>query len=70
MPGDTIMPERISADSVQQAISSGEDVLLVCAYEDEEKCRNAYLEESITLKQLQSELDDMQRDRQLVFFCA
>ncbi|HSL84100.1 MAG TPA: ArsR family transcriptional regulator [Thermoanaerobaculia bacterium] len=59
--------ERIDAERARERVRSGE-ALLVCAYEDEEKCRKLGLEEALTLAELQAR--DVPRDRELVFFCA
>lgn len=60
---------RVDAESVQKRVESGQ-ALLVCAYEDEEKCRQANLEGSITLKELRSRLPSIPKDKEIVFFCS
>jgi len=59
--------ERIDAERARERVQRG-DALLVCAYDDEEKCRQFGLEEALTLAELQAR--DVPRDREIVFFCA
>lgn len=59
--------ERIDAERARERVQSGE-ALLVCAYDDEEKCRKLGLDEALTLAELQAR--DLPRDREIVFLCA
>jgi rhodanese-related sulfurtransferase len=45
------------------------DALLVCAYEDEARCREILLDGAITLRQLRDRLDAVPADAELVFYC-
>jgi hypothetical protein len=66
--GDSVAnAERIDAERARERVRSGE-ALLVCAYDDEEKCRKFGLAEALTLAELQAR--DVARDREIVFFCA
>ena len=60
---------RVDPEEVLEKIESGE-ALLVCAYEDVAKCRDADLEGSITLGELRSRLASIPKDKEIVFFCA
>ncbi len=64
-----MVSERVSADQARRQTASGE-ALLVCAYEDEAKCRKVELEGSISLKKLQSSLDSLQKEKEIIFYCA
>ena len=44
--------------------------LLVCAYDDEQKCRELRLENAVTLQDLQRRVDSVPRSQPLVFYCA
>ena len=44
--------------------------LLVCAYEDESKCRRMRLENAISLGELQRRIESVPRDQTLIFYCA
>ncbi len=59
--------ERIDADRARQRVQSGE-ALLVCAYDDEEKCRDLEVEAAVTLAEVRSR--GVEADREIVFFCA
>lgn len=59
--------ERIDAERARERVRSSE-ALLVCAYDDEEKCRGFGLEEALTLAELRAR--DVPRDREIVLFCA
>ena len=61
--------ERIPPEEAIEKVAQGE-ALLVCAYEDEEKCRALGIEESLTLEDLERMLPSLSRDRVLVFYCA
>jgi len=63
------MAVSIDVNRAKELITEG-DGLLVCAYDDEDKCRSFDIDESITMSELQSELDDLPKSRPLVFFCA
>jgi hypothetical protein len=64
------MPEtvRLSPQEAKARIDSG--ALLVCAYEDEDKCRLLRLEGSLTLGELRSRLPELSLDQEIVFYCA
>lgn len=59
--------ERIDAERARERVETG-DALLVCAYDEEGKCRDLEVEDAITLAELRSR--DMANDREIVFFCA
>lgn len=46
------------------------DALLVCAYEEEDKCKDYQLEDSITLQEFNSKKDGLSEDREIIFYCA
>lgn len=58
--------DRISPEAARTKIEQG-DALLVCAYEEDEKCSEHRLTGSVTL----TDLDKQQLGgRQLIFYCA
>jgi hypothetical protein len=61
---------RVSATAVREALTAGDNLTLVCAYEEDSKCRAAGIQEAIPLSKLRSEEAILSRDRRLVFFCA
>jgi hypothetical protein len=66
------MPDsvRVSPKYVRDRMQAGEETLLVCAYEDEEKHRQFDLEGSIGLSELQSQLPSIGKEREIVFYCS
>lgn len=62
-------PIRISPEEARQRMTSG-SALLVCAYEDEEKCNRLLLEDSVSLTAFKSNLRGVPKDREIIFYCA
>jgi hypothetical protein len=62
-------PIRISPEEVRQKVTSG-SALLVCAYDDEEKCKQLRLEGAIPLREFQSKLSALPKDQEIIFYCA
>ena len=65
--------ERISTEEAHRRHESDQDdVLLVCAYEDEDKCRDMLIEDSLTLKELKDKERDQElpKDQDIIFYCA
>jgi hypothetical protein len=65
------MPEvsRISVQEARREVASGQ-ALLVCAYEQDEKCSQVALDGSLTLTQFQERLPSLPREQEVIFFCA
>ena len=61
--------ERIPPEDAFEEVSSGE-ALLVCAYEDEEKCRALHIDDAVTARELERMFPLLPRDRELIFYCA
>lgn len=59
-------PERLSPKDARERVMAGK-ALLVCAYDDEQKCASMRLTDSVTLGELPRLQSD---DRQLIFYCA
>jgi hypothetical protein len=57
--------ERIS---VEQAHAKANQVLLVCAYEDEAKCRMLNLEGSISFTSFNSRAQSLPRSQEIIFY--
>lgn len=60
--------EKISPQSVREKLEAGMPVLFVCAYEDDQKCRNNLLKDSILYSELEDRKDDLAKDREIVFY--
>ncbi len=61
-------PERISPKEAYDRSKSGS--LLVCAYEDDEKCRNLHLESAISFSDFKSRSSSLPKDKEIIFYCA
>ncbi len=61
--------ERISVTDAHQEVDANH-ALLVCAYDDEAKCRMVNLEGSISLKSFQSRVGSLPKTQDIIFFCA
>ena len=62
-------PERVTAEEVYDKLKSGK-VLLVCAYEDEEKYRKLQLEGAISFNAFKSKLPSLSKGQEIVFYCG
>ena len=59
--------ERISAQQAR-AKAMANQALLVCAYEDEAKCRMLHLEGSISFASLQSRVKSLPKRQEIIFY--
>ncbi len=62
-------PERISPDDVRKQVKAGA-AFLVCAYDDEDKCKTMQLEGGISFGSFKSKLPSLSKDQKIVFYCA
>ncbi|MFQ6078030.1 MAG: rhodanese-like domain-containing protein [Thermodesulfobacteriota bacterium] len=62
-------PIRISPEEVRRKVTSG-SALLVCAYDDDEKCKMLHLEGAISLTEFKCELSALPKDQEIIFYCA
>ena len=68
-PGDTTLEAvRISPQDTYQQVTSGK-ALLVCAYQNEQMCRDIMLEGGIALKEFEQKLPELKKDQAIIFFC-
>jgi hypothetical protein len=61
--------ERISVEDAHKKLKENR-ALLVCAYEDEGKCRMLNLDGSISLTRFQREAASLPKSQEIIFFCA
>ena len=61
--------ERISVEDAHRKVAANQ-ALLVCAYEDDAKCRMVNLEGSMSLTSFQSKAASLPKDQEIIFFCA
>ncbi|MBI2205912.1 MAG: ArsR family transcriptional regulator [Candidatus Rokubacteria bacterium] len=67
MGGDGV--KRVPAEEARRKVQKGA-ALLVCAYEDETKCREMALEGGITPAELERRMTLFPADKGLIFYCA
>jgi hypothetical protein len=60
---------RIPVEEAQKKIKAGQ-ALLVCAYEDEAKCRTFNLDGSISLTSFESKVGSLPKGQEIIFYCA
>ena len=60
---------RVSPEEAYQKATTG-SAKLVCAYEDEMKCKKVHLEDSITFKEFKSQRFSLAKDQEIIFYCA
>jgi hypothetical protein len=65
------MPEvpRIGVQEAREKVTS-KRALLVCGYEDEEKCNKIKLEGAMSFGPFQAMLPSLTRDQEIIFYCA
>ena len=62
-------PIRTPAEKVRQKVTDG-SALLVCAYDDEQKFQQLYLEGAISLAEFKSRVSALEKDQDIIFYCA
>lgn len=60
---------RISPDEARERSASG-DAVLVCAYDDEGKCRDMLAEGALTRAELERRVPDLDDRDQIILYCA
>ena len=63
---DTI---RIDVEEARRHVASGQ-ALLVCAYEDEAKCRAVAVDGGISYTDFESRLPELSKSQELIFYCG
>ncbi len=62
-------PIRITPEETRKKLKSG-TALLVCAYDDESKFKQIQLEGGIPLSEFKSRLPTVEKDKEIIFYCA
>ena len=63
------VPGRVSVADVRVRLSSS-DALVVCAYEDQQKCEQIRLAGALTFDELKAMATSLSTDRELIFYCG
>lgn len=61
---------RTPPDQVRRELASDGTVELVCAYDDEDKCRGMLIEGAETMTHFRARLENVSRDRRIILYCA
>jgi hypothetical protein len=61
--------ERIDPATARTDTEAGK-ALLVCSYEDDNKCRKGRLEGSIPMARFASMVPTLPKDKEIIFYCA
>jgi hypothetical protein len=61
--------ERISVEDAHRKVGA-DQALLVCAYEDDAKCRALGLDRSLSLTEFQTKAASLPKHQEIIFFCA
>ena len=61
--------ERISVADARRKVRANE-ALLVCAYDDDAKCKKVNLDGSLSLTSFQSKAASLPKSQEIIFFCA
>lgn len=61
--------KRIDATQARRKVLAGE-AALVCAYDDENRCRGNLLDGAISLAQLEATASQRSKDDAIIFYCA
>ncbi len=63
------LAERISVQEAYQQVKSGK-AILICAYEEEQACKDIMLDGAITLKAFEEKLPELKKDQPIIFYCG
>lgn len=62
-------PIRIPVDAARSKATAG-TVLLVCAYDDDEKFRKNHLEGALSFEQFLIKKETLPKNQDIIFYCA
>jgi rhodanese-related sulfurtransferase len=67
-----ISKNEVPRISIQQALAAAEsdEGIVICAYDDQQKCEDMRVKNGWTLKELQQKQNDLPKDTRLVFYCG
>ncbi len=60
---------RVDPETARRDVSAGR-ALLVCAYDDRQRCRSMMLDGAIDMDELQARLPTMPKDQRMIFYCG
>lgn len=63
------MPKRISPHDAHIKVA-GDAALLICSYDDDEKCRGMMLEGAMVLSAFKARETELAKDAEIIFYCG
>lgn len=60
---------RISPERLQERREAGEDFLVVCAYDDREKCDEVAIDDSIPFPEFEKRVPRLDESQKIAFYC-
>lgn len=60
---------RITPREAHEKVAAGR-ALLVCAYEDIERCGTMRLEGAVSMQEFRSRRRDLRKDQEIIFYCT
>lgn len=72
MKDKPISKKDVPRVSIQDALAATKDehAVVVCAYDDQQKCEEMRVKNGWTLQEFQNKQDDLPKDTRLVFYCG
>ncbi|MDK2846438.1 MAG: hypothetical protein PWR02_1001 [Synergistales bacterium] len=61
--------EKVTPQDVFEKVQSGK-ALLVCAYDSEDRFRQVHLEGALSLGEFKAKEGELDKDKEIVFYCA
>ena len=62
-------PIRIPPEEVRERVMN-DNALFVCGYDDADKFNANHLEGAISLEEFKSKLPSLEKDQEIIFYCA
>ncbi|MBE9536442.1 MAG: ArsR family transcriptional regulator [Proteobacteria bacterium] len=60
---------RVTPEETYKKVESGK-ALLACAYDDDEKFRLMQLQGAVSFSELESKLESLPKNQEIIFYCA
>jgi hypothetical protein len=61
---------RIDVQKARRDLENPDGAMLVCAYDDDQKCRQNNLEGSIPFNTFKTQEGSIPKEREVIFYCA
>lgn len=61
--------KRIVPSAVRDMRHKGDEILLVCAYKDEEKCEKYQIDDAVSFQEFKRHESNIGKDQNIAFYC-